>query len=192
MKLASRKLMPLRIGVLLAIGLGAVLFARARQMSFQEPTIKVVRPPELVGKEWLNTPKPITLESRLGKVTMVEFWTFACSNCQANLPAYERILKRYEPTGFTILAVHTPELPEEYKTENVKNFVASHGITYPVLLDQNYENWNRWHQEYWPVIYLLDKQGRVREKWVGELNSMGNNGEQKIGNEIEDLDSEGG
>ena len=34
--------------------------------------------PELVGGPWLNTPKnePITLASRKGKVTIVEFWTF--------------------------------------------------------------------------------------------------------------------
>jgi thiol-disulfide isomerase/thioredoxin len=190
MKLAARRYMPLRLSVLALIGLGVVLFARARHLSFQEQLVRAVKPPELVGNEWLNTPTPITLKSRMGKVTMVEFWTFACSNCQANLPSYERILRKFTPTGFTILAVHTPELPQEFKTENVKKFVLAHGITYPILLDQKYVNWRRWKQEFWPVIYLLDKQGRVREKWVGELNSMGNNGEAKIEKKIDELEAE--
>ena len=44
----------------------------------QQPFAIDVVPPELVGGPWLNTPgnAPITLASRKGKVTIVEFWTF--------------------------------------------------------------------------------------------------------------------
>jgi hypothetical protein len=44
----------------------------------QQPFIINVPAPELVSGAWLNTAggKPITLASRRGKVTVVEFWTF--------------------------------------------------------------------------------------------------------------------
>jgi thiol-disulfide isomerase/thioredoxin len=49
--------------------------------------------PELVGRNWINAPygKAISLASRRGKVTVVQFWTFACSNCRVNLPIYDRL-----------------------------------------------------------------------------------------------------
>jgi hypothetical protein len=40
-----------------------------------EPTAVAAEAPELTGGPWLNS-KPLTLESRLGKVTVLHFWTF--------------------------------------------------------------------------------------------------------------------
>ncbi len=162
-----------RIALLVACGTVAYGVVRANTRINQEPPVQRKIAPELVGKNWINAPTPLTLKSRHGKVTMIEFWTFACSNCQANLPTYERWQKEFSPEGFTIIGVHTPELPEEYKAESVKQFASQHGITYPILLDNDYANWSRWKQEYWPAIYLIDKKGMVRDIWLGELGSTG-------------------
>jgi len=101
-------------------------------------------------------------------------------NCQANLPTYEKWQAQFARTGFTIIGIHTPELPEEYKIENVRKFVKEHGIVYPVLMDKDYKNWNRWNQEYWPALYLVDKKGEIREAWFGELGSNAAGFEKKI------------
>lgn len=65
--------------LLLLLGAGATL-GLPRLLSAQEaePIAIDAVAPELVGGPWLNTPKqqPITLASRKGKVTVVEFWTF--------------------------------------------------------------------------------------------------------------------
>ena len=47
-----------------------------------------------------------------------------------------------------------------------------------MLIDLRYANWNRWGQRYWPTIYLVDKQGRNRYRWEGELNYRGAGGDQ--------------
>lgn len=184
MNVFSRKYQMHRAAVLVVVGGVSIMLVRAHTRIDQEPAVRADSARELVGKGWLNTDKPLTLSGRKGKVTMVEFWTFACSNCQANLPTYERWQSRFSPRGFTIIGIHTPELPEEYKTEAVKKFVREHGITYPVLLDSDYANWSRWNQEYWPAIYLIDKKGAIREKWVGEL---GRSGAEKVEAKIEQL-----
>jgi peptide-methionine (R)-S-oxide reductase len=145
--------------------------------------------PELVGTSWLNTPagKPLSLASRRGKVTIVEFWTYGCSNCRANLPAYARWHKKFADKGVAVIGIHTPETPGERDPKSVARQVKALGITYPVLLDANRENWNRWKQQYWPTVYVLDKSGRVRTKWEGELAYGGRNGEAKIAALVEDL-----
>ncbi len=145
--------------------------------------------PELTGGPWLNTAdgKAINLAGRRGKVTIVEFWTFACSNCQANLPAYANWQKQFADKEVVVIGVHTPETASERVTANVVRRVKQLGITYPVLTDEEQANWNRWQVDAWPTVYLVDKQGRIRYRWVGELNYRGAGGEAKLGQLVEQL-----
>ena len=128
--------------------------------------------PEISGTRWFNTPngKPLSLATRRGKVTVVEFWTFDCSNCRVNLPAYERWERKFAPQGVEVIGVHTPETDEERDPKNVERFVREHGITYPVVVDEGGANWNRWNQKFWPTVYIVDKEGRVRSTYIGELH----------------------
>jgi thiol-disulfide isomerase/thioredoxin len=148
-----------------------------------------ITPPELVGGPWLNTPKeaPIKLADRKGKVTVVEYWTFGCINCRRNLPSYARWQKRFEGRDVEIIGIHTPETDEEKVDANVVKKTKELGITYPVLLDQKGENWKRWEQRWWPTVYLMDKQGRVRYRWEGELDWKKAGGERIMGDLIERL-----
>ena len=146
-----------------------------------QPSAGVVAP-ELTGDSWLNLPKGSTLSlaSRKGKVTIVHFWTFGCINCKRNLPAYDRWWKRFAGNGVVVIGIHTPESEAERDPANVAKKVKELGIAYPVLLDPDRPNWNRWHQRIWPAIYLIDKQGRVKYLWEGELEYQNAGGEAKM------------
>ncbi len=163
--------------------------SRAETPAFMEKRAAQPVAPELRGTGWLNTPgqKPVSLASRRGKVTVVQFWTFACSNCRANLPIYARLQRKFAAQDVEIIGVHTPELDFERDPKNVAAQVKQLGITYPVLLDPQSENWRRWNQRYWPTLYVLDKSGVVRGKWEGELNYGGANGEAQVAKSIEKL-----
>ena len=145
--------------------------------------------PELVPEGWLNVPATnrLTLASRKGKVTIVHFWTYGCINCRRNLPIYDRWQKRYAPRGVVVIGIHAPETAAETKPANVAKKVKELGITYPVLLDSRYYNWNRWRQHVWPTVYLIDKQGRARYLAEGELEYKGAGGEARMGALIEAL-----
>jgi thiol-disulfide isomerase/thioredoxin len=145
--------------------------------------------PALTGEAslWLNTEKPITFEK--GKVYVVHFWTFSCINCKRNLPSYERWYKRFGK-DVTFIGVHTPETESEKKFENVKEAVKKNDIKYPVLFDPKSENWKRWQQQWWPTVYLIDKQGRVRYYWMGELEWQGAGGDGKMRNFLTQLVNE--
>lgn len=171
-----------------------VLFAVAGLLSQANPLSAEIIPvnqraPELIGGPWLNTPNgaPITLASRKGNVTVVEFWTFACINCRHNLPAYAHWNQKFASRGVDVIGVHTPETAPEYVTENVEHEAQKLGITYPILLDREHKNWNRWNQEFWPTVYVIDKQGVIRYRWEGELEYNHAGGEAKIDAVIEQL-----
>ena len=162
---------------------------RARATDTPQPLIYDVVAPELVGGPWLNTPdnKPITLKSRNGKVTLVEYWTFGCFNCRNNLPSLARLQKRFANKDVQILAVHTPETEQEKISANVEKNVKKLNITYPVLLDQKAVNWENWKQRFWPTVYLIDKKGHVRFEWDGELEYQHAGGEEATAKFIEKL-----
>ena len=91
-----------------------------------------------------------------------------------------------------ILSIHTPESSSERSKNNVVRALREHGITYPVLLDNRNENWNLWRQQYWPTVYLVDRRGRIRHKWEGELEYNRAGGEAKMARLVDELLKEKG
>ena len=138
--------------------------------------------PELSGGTWINLGdrKPITLASRKGKVTILHFWTFACSNCHANLPAYERLYAKYRSSGVEMIGIHTPELEIEKDEKKVAEAVKKWKMSYPVLIDEKGANWKSWRQNVWPTVYVIDQSGEVAYYWVGELAWKGAKGEEEL------------
>jgi len=49
--------------------------------------------------------------------------------------------ERYSEKGLRIVGVHSPEFDSEKKIENVRRQVASLGIRFPVVTDNEYEIW---------------------------------------------------
>ncbi len=123
--------------------------------------------PEFAAGTWINS-EPLTIKSLSGRVVLVEFWTFGCYNCRNTLPYVKRWHERYSDKGLTIVGVHSPEFDSEKKIDNVRRQVASLGIRFPVVTDNDYETWRAYKVEAWPTIFVLDKSGRVRWTHVGE------------------------
>jgi cytochrome c biogenesis protein CcdA/thiol-disulfide isomerase/thioredoxin len=119
---------------------------------------------------WLNTPggKPLTMSQLRGKVVLVDFWTYSCINCQRTLPHIEAWYRDYAKDGFVVVGVHTPEFAFEHVVSNVQTEAAAFGVRYPVAIDDNYDTWNAYDNEYWPADYLIDAQGVVRHVHFGE------------------------
>ncbi|RYG29127.1 redoxin domain-containing protein [bacterium] len=144
---------------------------------------------EFVGGPWLNVAggRPIALASRTDHPTLIAFWTFGCSNCQANLAPYARLYAKYKPLGVELVAIHTPEMSHERRTEAVEEHIERFKIPYPVLVDNDNKNWNRWSVRYWPTLFLLDRKGRVVKKWEGELNYGRAQGEAEVARALDGL-----
>ena len=125
--------------------------------------------PELAKGDWLNS-EPLTLANLRGRVVLIDFWTFGCINCRNTLPSLKGWHDRYRDKGLTIIGVHSPEFDEEKDADNLRRAVASLGISYPVVTDNDYQSWKAYNVEAWPTVFLLDKRGRIRWRHVGEGN----------------------
>ena len=123
--------------------------------------------PELQSDTWLNS-EPLQLADLRGKVVLVEFWTFDCINCRNVLPAMQEWYERYRDDGLVIIGVHTPEFAYEREVALVEDAIARLGVSWPVALDNEKVNWRAYQNHYWPVMYLIDKQGEIRYIHIGE------------------------
>ena len=123
--------------------------------------------PEIESAQWLNSP-PLSMASLHGKVVLVEFWTFACYDCRHVEPYIKQWHRDYGDKGLTVIGVHAPEFSFERNLGNLRGYIAEHGITYPVAVDNDFAIWHAWHNRAWPTLYLVDRQGVIRYQRIGE------------------------
>jgi thiol-disulfide isomerase/thioredoxin len=128
-----------------------------------------VAAPALQGTVWAGG-TPTTLAALKGKVVILTFWTNGCINCQRALPFWQKWSKMYLPSDVAIVSVHTPELEAERDIDAVRRYVKEQKLNFPVLIDNDLKNWNAYKVRYWPSTYLIDRQGRIRGLWEGELD----------------------
>jgi thiol-disulfide isomerase/thioredoxin len=124
--------------------------------------------PSLTGATgWLNT-QPLNLTKLRGKVVLIDFWTYTCINWRRTLPYIRDWASRYHDQGLVVIGVHTPEFAFEHKFDNVRKAIADMNIAYPVAMDNNFNIWNSFQNQYWPALYLIDDKGKLRYHKFGE------------------------
>ena len=75
---------------------------------------------------------------------------------------------KYDGEQFTVVSVHYPEFNYEKDIDNVRNAAADLGVAYPIAIDNDRLTWNAYNQRFWPTRYLIDKEGNIRYKHIGE------------------------
>ena len=124
--------------------------------------------PEFAGtQEWVNS-VPFSMASQLGKVVLIDFWTYSCINCIRTLPFLQTWHERYADEGLVIVGVHTPEFEFEKVYDNVVDATVDMGVAWPVVQDNDYAVWSSYSNRFWPAKYLVDKDGVIRYRHFGE------------------------
>lgn len=182
-RLARRQAHPLLF--LAATGLLAVLVVR--HLAGKEPRQPAPKAPELAEiDQWINS-DGLKLADQKGKVVVLHFWTFGCINCQHNLPYYNTWQADFAKKGVRIIGVHTPETSVEADPKNVRKEVKKLKIEYPVAVDGKGATWKAYQNRFWPSVYVIDKQGKIRYRWEGELEYQGAGGDKAVRAKIKEL-----
>ncbi|MFB7251051.1 TlpA family protein disulfide reductase [Microbacterium sp. NPDC056234] len=106
-----------------------------------------------------------------GDVTVVNFWYAGCPPCRVEAPDLEAVWQDYQDEGVAFIGVNTLDEPD-----TAKAFAETYGITYPSLMDaQTGEAKLAFARvisiQATPTTLVLDKQGRVAARVLGELES---------------------
>jgi hypothetical protein len=84
------------------------------------------------------------------------------------IPSLKEWDEKYRDQGLVIIGNHFPEFGYEADLENLKDAVARYEIDYAVAQDNEGLTWRAYDNHYWPALYLIDKQGRIRYVHIGE------------------------
>ena len=152
---------------------GPILLA-AMLTSMQQGTPKPARSPiegELPSLDgataWLNSPR-LTPAGLRGKVVLVQVWTYTCINWLRTLPYVRAWAEKYKDQGLVVIGVHSPEFGFEHNLDNVRRAAKDQNVDYPIAIDSDYAIWNAFKNQYWPALYFVDAQGRIRHHQFGE------------------------
>jgi thiol-disulfide isomerase/thioredoxin len=180
------KINKLLIATVLAFAVGAPIAGLVQEARMPQPlTLTGLRVPFLHGSPdapaansselasleranaWLNTP-PLAASDLRGKVVLVDFWTYTCINWLRTLPYVRAWAEKYKDQGLVVIGVHAPEFAFEKDVSNVRRAVKDLRVNYPVAVDSEHLIWRSFRNQYWPALYFIDAQGRVRHHHFGE------------------------
>ncbi len=112
------------------------------------------------------TGKKVSLSDFKGKVVLLNFWATWCVPCREEMLPLNKLYADLKNKGFVVLAVSID--PAE---ESVKTFITEKAITFPVVMDSEKEVYfDLYAVLVLPTSFLIDKNGMIVEKILGEMD----------------------
>jgi len=110
---------------------------------------------DLQGKNW-------TLSELKGQVVFINFWATWCPPCLKELPSMQNLYESLPKDKFKMLAVLNSDKPAP------AGFIAGQkGLTMPILDDSDNSAGSKYGLTGLPETFIVDKQGILREKFIG-------------------------
>ena len=108
--------------------------------------------------------RKVALGDFRGRLVFLNFFATWCVPCREEMPPLNSLYTALKNEGFVVLGVSID--PSETQ---VKSFVAEKNITYPVLMDSEKEVYfDLYAVLVLPTSFLIDKDGMIAEKILGE------------------------
>lgn len=97
-----------------------------------------------------------------GQPVIVNFWATWCPPCLEEMPALQEVYDAYRDEGLIVLAINQDE-----PADRIDRFAQEHGLTFPLLLDPDYNVTDRYQVGLLPSTFFIDRLGVVHEVIFG-------------------------
>ena len=104
----------------------------------------------------------VTLSELKGKAVLLDFWATWCAPCRESIPHLVHLYKTYQQSGLEVIGMCT----DKGDVNTVRRFVKSMDIPYPIIIapDEVERNYGITGL---PTTILIDKEGKIRKKFIG-------------------------
>lgn len=100
-----------------------------------------------------------------GKVVLVNFWATSCTTCVHEMPQLVSTHQKFQGQGYETVAIAMSYDTPDY----VASFAQTRGLPFRVAMDRSGDAAKRFGDvRLTPTSFLLDKQGGIVKKYVGE------------------------
>ncbi len=103
----------------------------------------------------------ISLPKLRGNLVLIDFFYKGCFPCIQALPALQRLHETYGKKGLTVIGIDPFD-----QRDDVADFLAKRGVTYPILLDDSGVS-KAYRVSAYPTVYLIGRDGKILYMQVG-------------------------
>lgn len=116
--------------------------------------------------ERLDEDGELALSSLRGKAIVVNFWASWCIPCKEEAPVLEALWQQHRPRGLVVVGVDAKDFRSD-----ARDFMRRYDLTFPVVYDGPGNGLDDWGVTGFPETFVIDRDGRVVEAFVGAVNS---------------------
>jgi peroxiredoxin len=109
--------------------------------------------------------RTVTTHDFGGKLMILNFWATWCQPCVQEVPSLDALQRQLGPKGLVVFGVSVDKDEQAYK-----QFLQRFRVSYPTAIDPKQAINTKYGTSQFPESYLIDTNGRVVEKIVGEAN----------------------
>ena len=137
--------------------------------------------PELKVQNWINTPKPLTLESLRGKVIVLHAFQMLCPGCTYHaIPQMQKLAKKFAQNDkVALIGIHTVFENHSFITEeSLRVFIKENRLTFPIAVDMPDghggipQTMSLYDMQGTPTMILIDQNGNLRAQQFGVIDDF--------------------
>lgn len=100
-----------------------------------------------------------------GHPVLINFWASWCEPCREEMPALQRLAKRWQARGLTVITVAVADSPRQ-----VSDTLEKLNVQLPVIHDPEQQIIPRWGVSFLPTTLILDARQRIRLRGQGAID----------------------
>jgi len=108
----------------------------------------------------------VSLSDFLGKPVMLTFWKIDCPACELQMPHMQAFYDEYQNEEIATLTINVGD-----RAARIQEFIESHRLTLPILLDGKGRVAKTYGLPGVPVTFLIDSEGIVQAYQLGSFKS---------------------
>lgn len=118
----------------------------------------------------------VYLSSFRGRTVLLNFWATWCPYCRKERQHLNSLYREYKDRGLVIISIST-----DNSAATVRNFMKNNPAEFIVLPDDNKSTAASYKVRGLPTTFLIDREGMIREKFVGFREWTGSDMKKLIG-----------
>jgi len=111
----------------------------------------------------------VTAGSVDGQWLVINYWAEWCAPCRTEIPELNQLARQLEGQGARVLGVNF----DGVQGEELRRVAEAFGITFTVLAEDPAPRYQLPRNDVLPVTYIVDAQGTLRERLLGEQTAAG-------------------